>query len=167
MKLNLKRALLQGFLTVALLAAFVFPAWAAEKVTSFKIVNEKIPLEEIFTVPAQICGVAGPFTGHLLINVFQGTEWDNGHYRVQASNSVLVFDGSGNLILRDRAAFHDVAGTKGLPESLGFNLVSQCTQRSATPGKVYDVHVVFTLGEDGTLKQIHGEFCDPGTYPFC
>jgi hypothetical protein len=29
------------------------------------------------------------------------------------------------------------------------------------------VHVVFTVGEDGTLKQVHGEFCDPTSYPFC
>jgi len=154
-------------LAIVALAAVATTVSAAKKVVEDKIVNESIPLEEAFGVlPDEICGVSGPFDGELLINQLSFTQWDDDHFVFHTSNSVRVFDGAGILIMRDRIAAHE-EGTTTLPFNSTANLVSHCTPNSNAPGKLYEFHVTFTVGEDGTFTQIHGEFCDPSAYPFC
>lgn len=144
----------------------ISPVIAAEKVEELRLVNVSIPVGDLFDLPDEICGV-DEFGGDILFNEVHFTLWDNGHFVFQSTNSITLADDAGNVIYMDQFAFHEVSGTTSLPHSFTANLVSHCTPNSATPGKLYEFHITFTFGEDGTLKQIHGEFCDPAVYPFC
>lgn len=155
-------------IVLAFLAFAISPAFAAEKVFVDRVTNLTLPVGDVFAViPSSICGVAGPFTGDIHFNVLQFVFWDNGHHVITSSNSVTLFDPAGNLVLRDRFSIHDVGGPNTLPSIFGISLVSHCTPNSATPGRLYETHLTVTVGEDGILKQIHGELCDPAAYPFC
>lgn len=153
---------------VAFLAFAAPPASAAEKVFEDRMTNVSVPIGDAFAVlPESVCGVAGPFDGELLINTLQFVMWDNGHFLFTTTNSVRLFDSAGNQVLLDRITVHNEGGPTTLPNSFGISLVSHCTKDSATPGKLYETHFTVTVGEDGTIRQLHGSFCDPETYPFC
>ncbi|MBI3286610.1 MAG: hypothetical protein HYZ68_01035 [Chloroflexi bacterium] len=167
MKIRAKQVIRAAVLALMSVVFAISPTIAAQKVEEFKLVNVSIPVGDFFVLPAEICGVVGPLEGEFLIYQVQITLWDNVHFVFQASSSVRLDDAAGNPVLRDLGTLREVSGTTSLPNSLGGNLVSHCTPNTATPGKLYEFRITFTLGEDGTLKQIHGELCDPSVYPFC
>lgn len=153
-------------LAIVALAAVATTAIAAQKVVDIKIVNESTPVGDVFTLPEEICGVSGPFGGEFVINQLSFTLWNDDHFVFRTTNSVRLTDGAGNLIMRDRIAAHE-EGTDPLPFNSTANLVAHCTPNTNAPGKLYEFHVTFTVGEDGTFTRFHGEFCDPTAYPFC
>ena len=168
MSIRIMRAFLPALVVLVFLVFAASPALAANKVSVDRVTNLSIPVGDVFAVlPASICGVAGPFSGNLRINVFQIVVWDNGLAVFSTTNTISLFDTAGNQVLRDRFSLHDVIGPTSLPESFGLSVVSHCTPDSATPGKLYETHITVTVGKDGLIKQIHGAFCDPSAYPFC
>jgi len=162
LKLTARRIVPSGLLALVFLAFYSSPASAATIVLDVSFTNVSIPLD---TFPASICGVSGPFGGDILINELHLTAWDNGVFVFQLTNSVRLIDSGGNLILRDRASFHEVDGTGSLPISVGVPLVAICTPNSATPGKLVGFNFGFTIGTQGTLIEVHGVVCT--SYPYC
>jgi hypothetical protein len=152
------------------LACLVFGAsfvYAARKIFDVTQVNQSVPVGDVFDLPAEMCGVSGPFGGDFVIHSRHVTLWDNGHYRVELLNSIRLVDWAGDPVLRDIYASHETGGTGGLPESYTLNIVSHCAPNTPLPGRTYQTHFTITFGEDGSIKQIHGAVCDPDAYPFC
>jgi hypothetical protein len=122
---------------------------AAVKVLDTREQNLSFPS----TIDAFICGRFDTYTQIQTIHQSSFVSYDNGHSLLTLDLQYQFFDSAGKLVATGTLKNKQLQGEGGLPATISFTNMAQCTGHSETPGKLQKFGSTLTIGEDGLIKQ--------------
>jgi hypothetical protein len=136
-------------IAILLLVVSANPVAAATKVLDVKFQNVQfsIPIG-----PGVVSCTPADTTARITFRETHITQWDNGQFQLYQYSSLDILTASGTRTGGLASSFHTANGVGGLPQTFQQTLLVTCNGA----GKAGDFHFGFTIGEDGTITEVHG-----------